>query len=113
MLNYAGCRLASAAKGGQVQVNLPSTVALLRSAILRFQESQLRKCDGVEYHLQRRFLCPSTFLQDLPENSFQKPTMCSFLLENCKEYHLLYCGRSQDPCFVGSLKVVGLVGESR
>lgn len=77
----------------------------------RYEESRSCRHDCAEYHIQRRFLSPSTFLPDLPQVSFQKQIMSSFLSANCEEYHLLYCGSSQDPCFVGSLNVVGLLGE--
>jgi hypothetical protein len=65
----------------------------------------------VEYHLQRRFLCPKAFLQDLPESSYKQSTICAFLERNCKVYHLLECRGTGGPCFSGSLRVVGFVGE--
>jgi hypothetical protein len=67
------------------------------------------------YHLQRRYLCPSTFLRDLPEDAYQKSTLCAFLNTNCTKYHLSECGghNHHSPCFVGSLKIVGFIGKSR
>ena len=69
--------------------------------------------EKMKYHLQMRYLCPTTFLRDILLDNYQKTTLCTFLKSNCQEFHLLDCDAFQhDPCFAGSLKIVGFVGES-
>lgn len=113
ILNYAGYRLANVAKR---EIHTSSAVFLLRSVVDRFNKSsRFVRRENRAYHLQRRYLCPSTFLRDLPEDAYQKSTLCAFLNTNCTKYHLSECGghNHHSPCFVGSLKIVGFIGKSR
>ena len=66
--------------------------------------------DGIDYHLQRRFLASESFLGDLP---YKKAAICSYLETHCNKYHLSQCnGTSGQSCFAGNIKVLGFIGKT-
>jgi hypothetical protein len=110
ILNFAGSRLATAAKTQDRKVN---TLALLRCTAERFSEHvQSGYClEGhADYMLQRRFLAPSSVLGKKLLEIYDRTKLFQHFSSDCQVYKLNDCSGAGEQVFsCGMRKIAGLL----
>jgi len=85
-----------------------TTLSILKSIISRYQDTEVQaRLLSPRYRLQRRFMAPSSFLDEPLVDSCNKQTLIKYLKLNHQTYNLQSI--DSEDCFVGKMNIGGFM----
>ena len=106
LFNFGCLRVTQFVRG--TRRNGTSTLSILKSIISRYQDTEVQaRLPSPRYRLQRRFMAPSSFLDEPLLESCNKRTLIKYLQSNHQTYNLQSIDSGD--CFVGKMNIGGFM----